>query len=151
MKLGYLSSSTFTLSSIIIFVIDFNLFPSFLLMEYNSKYLYIVPFILMIASAFYYGSTIDSFTGSAFKVTCLYSARVTLISIILLKMNPSFLEFAFYIITILLLPLLVLILIIKIFNGKYKLKPILVAVIFLSMGVIPNLCMRLELLDYDMR
>jgi signal transduction histidine kinase/CheY-like chemotaxis protein len=151
MKLGYLSLSTFTLSSIIIFVIDFNLFPSFLLMEYNSKYLYIVPFILMIASAFYYGSTIDSLQDRLLSKICLYSARVTLISIILLKMNPSFLEFAFYIITILLLPLLVLILIIKIFNGKYKLKPILVAVIFLSMGVIPNLCMRLELLDYDMR
>ena len=71
MKLGYLSLSIFTLSSIIIFIIDFNLFPSFFLLNYHSNYLYVLPFILMVASAFYYGSTIEPSQDRILTTICL--------------------------------------------------------------------------------
>ena len=150
MKLGYLSLSIFTLSSIIIFIIDFNLFPSFFLLNYHSNYLYVLPFILMVASAFYYGSTIEPSQDRILTTICLYGARTALASILLIRLNPD-LELVLYAATIILLPILIMTLTIKLWNGKQKLKPIFIAVVVLAASVIPNLCMRLELIDYNMQ
>lgn len=150
MKLGYLSLSVFTLSSIVIFIIDFNLFPSFFLLNYHSSYLYVLPFILMVSSALYYGSTIEYLQDRLLTKFCLYGARIALVSIILLKINPI-VEFLLYTAAIILLPILIIILMTKVWKGQYKLKPFVITLVVLAVSVIPNLCMRLELLDYNMQ
>jgi signal transduction histidine kinase/ActR/RegA family two-component response regulator len=149
MKLGYLSLSIFTFNSIIIFIIDFNLFPSFFLLSYHNNYLYVLPFILMVTSAFYYGSAIESNQETVLTKICLYGARISLITIFLLKLIPD-LEFVLYVVIIFILPILIIALTVKLWNGRQNLKPIFIAVLVLFICITPNLFMRLELLDYKM-
>ena len=101
----------------------------------------------MVASAFYYGSTIEPSQDRILTTICLYGARTALASILLIRLNPD-LELVLYAATIILLPILIMTLTIKLWNGKQKLKPIFIAVVVLAASVIPNLCMRLELIDY---